>query len=73
MLDGKTAAADAAAGFIYRISAVVFSLLQPLEARYRSERKIAFDTACVPADCLLSHKRKEFYGFNSGRAAAEII
>lgn len=47
MLDGKTAAAGTAAGFIYQISAA-FSLLQPLEAQYRSERIIAFDTACVP-------------------------
>lgn len=59
--------------WIYLPYICCFFLLQPLEAQYRSERMIAFDTACVPADCLLSHKRREFYGFNSGREAAEII
>lgn len=64
----KAAAAGTPAGFIRRISAH-FSH-PPLEARYRSERMIAFKAACVPADCLSSHKRREFYGFNSCRAAA---
>lgn len=68
----KTTAAGTAAGFIHCISATFFFPHPLLEARYRSERMIAFKTACVPADCLLSHKRREFYGFNSWRAAVEI-
>lgn len=63
----NTTAAGTPAGFVHCISAH-FSQL-PLGARYRSERLIAFKAACVP-DCLLSHKRREFYGFNSCRAAA---
>lgn len=64
----QTAAAGTPAALIRRRSAR-FSQ-PPVEARYRSERMIAFKAACGPADCLWSRKKREFYGLNSCRAAA---